>query len=244
MSEARTVTDLVDRLPARPHAATQMPAKIAASIIKVKKQVKQLGQDGNNSFAKFRYVSVDKFYDVIGRLMADAGLFVVTDETNITAETRETQTDNGAVKRSVWITATYELYLFHETGEQYGPVHRTIMVPATGPQAFGSGMSYVEKYFLRSLFKVPTGEEDADAAEQTGVPSGNAAPANGARISAEQKSEIVALLKKCDPDGADPGFTGRFLKHMGATTVDQLRATQFADAVEALENKIASKAKT
>lgn len=230
MSEARTVTDLVDRLPARPHAATQMPAKIAASIIKVKKQVKQLGQDGNNSFAKFRYVSVDKFYDVIGRLMADAGLFVVTDETNITAETRETQTDNGAVKRSVWITATYELYLFHETGEQYGPVHRTIMVPATGPQAFGSGMSYVEKYFLRSLFKVPTGEEDADAAEQTGVPS-RSAPANGARISLAQKDELIALMKET---GAD---TARFLAYMNANTIDELPAGLFADAKAALEKK-------
>jgi hypothetical protein len=34
-------------------------------------------------------------------------------------------------------------------------------------------MSYAEKYFLRSLFKVPTGEEDADAHPQEGLPKNN-----------------------------------------------------------------------
>lgn len=150
----------------------KMPPEIAAAIVKVKKQVKQLGKDERNQFAKFNYVSVDKFYDVIGRMMAEAGIFVITDEVGIAAEKRETVTESGQVKSAVWITATYELALFHETGVEYGPIHRTIMVQATGPQAFGSGMSYVEKYFLRSLFKVPTGEEDADAAPQEGVPEG------------------------------------------------------------------------
>lgn len=153
-------------LPYRP----KMPPAIAAAIVQVKKEVKQLGKDEENKFAKFNYVSVDKFYDVIGRLMAKAGLFIVTDETSIAAETREAQTEQGQVKKSIWITATYELTLFHESGAEYGPIHRTIMVQATGPQAFGSGVSYVEKYFLRSLFKVPTGEQDVDAAPQEGVP--------------------------------------------------------------------------
>lgn len=150
----------------------KMPPAIAAAVIAVKKQVRQLGKDEENKFARFKYVSVDKFYEVIGQLMANAGLFVVTDEMSIATEKRETQTEQGQVKASVWITATYELFLFHESGAEYGPIHRTIMVQATGPQAFGSGMSYVEKYFLRSLFKVPTGEDDADAAPQEGVPEG------------------------------------------------------------------------
>ena len=56
--------------------------------------------------------------------------------------------------------------LYHTSGTSYGPIHRKMMVAATGPQAFGSSQSYIEKYFLRALFKVPTGETDADADEQ------------------------------------------------------------------------------
>lgn len=156
----------------------RMPPEIGKAIVAVKKQVRSLGKDQENKFARFRYVSVDQFYAEIGQLMAAEGLFVVTDETSIITERRETSNDQGQVKAAVWITAAYELMLFHESGAEYGPIHRTIMVQATGPQAFGAGMSYVEKYFLRALFKVPTGEEDADASPQEGVPAGVASRAS------------------------------------------------------------------
>jgi len=147
-----------------------MPPEIGKAVIGVTKQVKQLGKDQDNKFARFKYVSIDKFYAVIGQLMATEGLFLIADETSISTERREVTSDQGQTKTAMWITATYELMLFHESGAEYGPIHRTIMVAATGPQAFGSGLSYVEKYFLRSLFKVPTGEDDAEADSQDGLP--------------------------------------------------------------------------
>lgn len=148
-----------------------MPPEIAKAILVVAKQIKQLGKDETNAFAKFQYVSVDKFYAVVGPMMAEAGLFTMVEEASAATDLRETQTEGGQVKKSVWLTANYEITVFHESGVQYGPVHRMITVPATGPQAFGSGMSYEEKYFLRGLFKIPTGEQDADGEEQTGVPT-------------------------------------------------------------------------
>lgn len=187
-----------------------MPPEVAKAIIAVKKQVKQLGKDDENKFAKFKYVSVDKFYAIVGQMMAAAGLFVVTDEISCDVSKRETQTDQGQVKSSVWLTAQYEMTLFHESGTQYGPIHRTITVPATGPQAFGSAMSYAEKYFLRSLFKVPTGEEDADAEAQDGVPQVTAQrPAKGQQQPEEAKhkawvrkalGELLAMRSKHDMD--------------------------------------------
>ena len=48
-------------------------------------------------------------------------------------------------------------------GESIGPLHRSIMVPASmGSQAFGSAQSYALKQFLRSLFQISTGEKDQD----------------------------------------------------------------------------------
>ena len=169
----------------------KMPPEIAKAIVKVSSEVRQLGQDGRNQFAKFDYVSVDKFYDQIGQLMAKAGIFVLCHEASVLTERREATGENGVTKTSVWITFVYDLFLYHESGTGYGPVQRTIMVPATGPQAFGSGMSYVEKYFLRSLFKVPTGEQDADADPQEGVPAaGNVKSAKTATPKADPPKPV------------------------------------------------------
>jgi|HubBroStandDraft_1064217.scaffolds.fasta_scaffold21533_4 hypothetical protein len=178
-------------------ARIKMPPEIAKAILVVAKQIKQLGKDETNAFAKFQYVSVDKFYAVVGPMMAEAGLFTLVEEASAQTDLRETQIDNGQVKKSVWLTANYEITVFHETGVQYGPIHRMITVPATGPQAFGSGMSYVEKYFLRGLFKIPTGEEDADGEEQTGVPTvkGAVAKPKGIVAGAAPKSSQAPAAK-------------------------------------------------
>lgn len=174
-----------------------MPPEIAKAIIAVKKKVKQLGKDDENKFARFKYVSVDKFYDNIGPLMAEAGLFVICEEVGCDVAPRESTNDAGVTKTSVWLSAHYELTLFHETGVQYGPIHRMITVPATGPQAFGSGMSYVEKYFLRGLFKIPTGEQDADAEAQEGVPAvrGGAKPGSKAPATTASHPKDVEARK-------------------------------------------------
>lgn len=147
-----------------------MPPEIGKAIVAVKKQVKSLAKDEENKFARFKYVSVDAFYEAIGPLMANAGLVLFTDEVEVITEQRETTNDQGQLRTSVWLVIKYDLTLYHESGASYGPKRRTMMVPATGPQAFGAAESYVEKYYLRGLFKVPTGEQDADAEKQDALP--------------------------------------------------------------------------
>lgn len=148
-----------------------MPVEIAKAVIAVKRQIERIGKDETNAFAKFKYASVDQFYEAVGPLMAQAGLFDLVQEVDLNVEMREVQQENGAIKKSLWLTANYEIWMYHESGCQFGPIPRKIIVPATGPQAFGSGQSYVEKYFLRALFKIPTGEADADAERQEGIPA-------------------------------------------------------------------------
>ena len=83
---------------------------------------------------------------------------------------KETKGYDGRSKFSTWMETTYFIHLFHASGAMWGPFKRAISVRADGPQSFGMGPSYVEKYFLRSLFKVSTGEEDADAHPKDGLP--------------------------------------------------------------------------
>ena len=148
-----------------------MPPEIAKAVIAVKRKIERIGKDETNTFAKFKYTSVDAFYEAVGPIMAEAGLFDLVQERSMEVTMREVAKDNGDVRKSLWLTGEYDIWMYHESGAQFGPIPRTIIVPATGPQAFGSGQSYVEKYFLRALFKIPTGDADADSERQEGVPT-------------------------------------------------------------------------
>ena len=139
-----------------------IPPEIAAAIIAVKQKVKQLGADDRNEHGRYNFVSVDKFYATIGKLMADVGLALLIDET---------ATDVRASDKSgnPWLFAQYDLTFMHESGALSHPLHRSCALPISGPQAYGAAQSYIEKQFLRQVFKVPTGEKDADDTPTDGV---------------------------------------------------------------------------
>lgn len=145
--------------PIEPRGA--MPAEIAKAIVEVCKKVKTLGTDERNEHAKYAYVSVDKFIETIGPLMAAAGLVLTQDE--IAADVRQ-QGDKA------WLFVRYAFGLSHTSGAGWGPVYRSVALQALGPQSFGAAESYMLKRFLRGLFMVPTGEKDADDLPQDGLP--------------------------------------------------------------------------
>ncbi len=179
-----------------------MPPEIAKAVVKVMGEVKKLGKDTRNDHGKYNYVSVDQFFDQIGKLMHDAGIFVVVNETECETAVRTTVDQWGKEKSSAWLTSHYDLFIYHETGVSHGPIKRTIQVSASGPQSYGSAISFVEKYFLRSLFKIPTGEQDADADAQEGLPANarKAPPAPPpppkptAESSAELREKMIATI--------------------------------------------------
>lgn len=146
-----------------------VPHQIARAIIVVKQQVKQLGTDEHNEHGRYNYVSVDKFYDHIGKLMASAGLALLIDET--ATEVKEGKSGNP------WLFAQYDLSFMHETGAVSEPLRRSLALPINGPQTYGAAQSYIEKQFLRQVFKIPTGEKDADDTAQNDAPATGSQPA-------------------------------------------------------------------
>lgn len=129
-----------------------MPPEIAEAIIFVLARVKTLVKDNVNKHGGYKYVSYDNFLAIIGPLLAEAGLIIVMNES-------ESHSDGK------WLHVTFQIYLYHSSGKHYGPISRTQAVMANGPQAYASAQSFVEKYFMRQTFKIPTGEElefDAD----------------------------------------------------------------------------------
>lgn len=162
--------------------AARMPDSIAQAIIAIKKQIKQLGVDERNQHAGYNYVSVDKFYATVGPVMAAAGLALLIDETASAVEVSETTDRDGKLRKTPWLYVHYALAFMHEDGSVSDPMRRSLAMPINGPQTYGAAQSYVEKQFLRQVFKVPTGEKDADEVAQNEdapargrPPSGNGA---------------------------------------------------------------------
>lgn len=152
----------------------QMPVEIIKAIVGVMGKVKKLGKEGNNTFQRYKFTSVDQFYEAVGPLLSEHGLCSLAFERSLTVETRETSNDQGVVKKGTWLVAEYDFVLYHESGACSGPIARTIQVQATGAQSYASAQSYAEKYFWRNLLKIPTGDKDeVDASQQEGLPEGN-----------------------------------------------------------------------
>jgi hypothetical protein len=148
-----------------------MPPEIAKAIISVMKAVRAIGKDAKTDFGrKYAYVSVDAFYEQIGPLMAANGIFDLVLEQSLDVQMRVTVDEYNKEKKANWLIGVYHIYVYHDSGVFYGPIKREMQVRADGPQAYGSAPSYLEKYFLRQLFKVPTGDADADNHPQEGIP--------------------------------------------------------------------------
>lgn len=155
--------------------AITIPTEVSAAIVTVMTGIKTLGKEDTNRFQKYDFVSVDRFLEAVGPLCAAAGLVILQEEESVDISTKETTDDYGKTKTSAWLTVRYGFTLAHSSGAAYGPMHRTVMVPANGAQAFGSAQSYALKQFMRAQFQIPTGDkDDADHHQASPLPSRSA----------------------------------------------------------------------
>lgn len=135
-----------------------MAPEIADGVNGVCTKVKRAIHDHRNTHGGgYGYTSVDTFYEDMGPLLAEAGLFIVMNEVEAASDGK-------------WLTLTFAFYIYHKSGKAFGPVMRSQGVLANGPQAYAAAQSYAEKYFIRQLFKIPTGEKEADADSQKNEP--------------------------------------------------------------------------
>lgn len=174
----------------------KMPPEIAKAIVAVMAKIKPLEKDaGGSGGVRYKYVSVDQFYELVGRSMAEAGIFLVAFEHSIDIRTRSSTDDRGGVRESTWLSIVFDLMIYHESGAEFGPIQRTTQVVASGPQSYASAQSFVEKYFLRALFKIPTGDSEPDAEEKRTLPAAAGAADGKARADAK-----LAFLERAKID--------------------------------------------
>ena len=182
-----------------------MPEVVAGAVNSVMREVKRLLKSERNREAGFRFASIDDFLAAVNPLCAEAGLIILQDE----LDARLVNDGGNSLDRS-WLWTTFTFTLAHKSGAIYGPLTRSVMVPARGAQAFGSAQSYALKQFMRSLFQIPTGDkEDADFAVPARLPEtvkrGTARRGNG-QAAAKRGTRLKAGGKGAGGDAGKQGI--------------------------------------
>jgi len=116
--------------------------------------------------------------------------------------------------------------LTHESGQQmrFGPL--TMPVSKADAQGVASASTYGRRYHLMAVCAV-VGDDDDDGARATAYAPAKSDPP----ITDEQVANLEALVSEVGADAA------AFLKYMKADALASIRASQYADAVNALRRK-------
>lgn len=135
-----------------------MKPETIKAIIETRTKVGNLGKAAFNPHGRYKYVSIDTYYEKVAAAAAANGLAWVATERSF-----ELLPD---IFKAPTVRITYSVTLMHSSGEvipDFSVV--TIVHPVQGAQTVGSAMSYLDKVFMRQLFSVATGEAGADADE-------------------------------------------------------------------------------
>ena len=135
-----------------------MPASIVQAVAKIQRAVQSVKRDGRNAHGGYEYASTDAIYAAISAKMGEAGLTILTLE-----DDPEIKTVDGPKGPQRWCRFKFRFILATEDGTWTdASCARTLYMQVLGPQTHMAAQSYAEKTFLRSLFKLPTGDLDLD----------------------------------------------------------------------------------
>ena len=139
-----------------------MPPSIVKAVCRVQATMGAVAKSTKNAHGGYMFSSADDIYAAVTRKLGEVGLMIMPLEE--LAETVRIEKDG---KTSQWLKAVFSFVLATEDATWHDPrSKRTLFIQVTGPQTFQAAQSYVEKAYLRSLFKIPTGDLDLDSMPQ------------------------------------------------------------------------------
>lgn len=190
-----------------------MKPETIKAIIATREQVGSLGKSAMNPHGRYKYVSIDTYYEKVAVAAAKNGLSWIASENDF-----QIMPDVG---KTGIIKATYDVSLMHSSGDYIRDFTTlTIIHPIQGAQTVGSAMSYLDKVFMRQLFSVATGEKDGDADET------NPADIIGSEMKAPVKEvapadhEKIKQIEEALTNGAAMAETEKALKEFWAEHYD------------------------
>lgn len=137
-----------------------MPSSIVQAVCKVMASLDAVKKSAFNQQGSYKYASADDIYAAVVLRMAEAGLMVTALEAK---EPAIIDAVNKKGEPTRWAKITFQFVLATtDASWTDATCTRTVMLQILGPQTFMAAQSYCEKAFLRSLFKLPTGEMELD----------------------------------------------------------------------------------
>lgn len=178
------------------------PDPIPGSIVKaqcyVMSKVGAIAKNGYNKHGGYKHSTADDVYAAVIRLMAEAGLVLLTSERLCEIKRFEITDKDGAPKTVQW--AHFEFGFTWATEDATWTdegAKRTLYLQVTGPQTFQAAQSFAEKSYLRSTLKLATGDIDLDSYAQADTEEGMV------KLAAPRKPKSSAAAKR---DGTDKTF--------------------------------------
>lgn len=167
----------------------KMPKPIAEAIVSIMEKVDYVQKKGENKFHNYKFAAVGDILAKLQPAMAETGLSVVQHEVS-----------HALIADAALMTATYEFILSHKNGDTWEerPRH-TGMAGARNTKggfddkALNKCHTAARKYFLLSLFQIPTGDvadpdADDDREDTGGKTPPPPPPPKTAELTPEQKA--------------------------------------------------------
>lgn len=207
----------------------KIPKSIVRAICEIKKTIEAVAKTQKNSHGGYMFSSTDDIYAAVARKMGQVGLVILPLEERCEIVRIEKEGKDGKPQTVQWAHLEYSFALATDEDTWTDPrAKRTLYIQVTGPQTFQAATSFVEKAYLRSLFKIPSGDMDLDSMPQSETEEGQVAlNGNGGK----RKSSYAA--KK---DGTDKVFNEIKQKIEQAPSVEMLEQIPdlYADEIGAL----------
>ena len=152
-------------------SGTEQSKQVISALVNAAKAMPSLVKDDKNVHGGYNYAGIDLFYSDVASVALGFGLTWKVREVSF-----DVMPDFG--KYGTIVTG-YAFDLMHEeTGTIWLDFFAcSIAHPPQGAQTAGSALSYADKLFMRTVFKVVTGEKDADATDNTMGANANSSPA-------------------------------------------------------------------
>lgn len=151
----------------REASLTPIHSSIVMAISKIMSVTEAVKKSQRNSHGGYNFSSTDDIYAALTKKMGEVGLVLLTMEKASEVVRIEATDKDGKPKISQWLKVKYQFWLATEKATWTHETNvRTLFIQVTGPQTFQAAQSFAEKSYLRSLFKIPTGDLDLDAMPQ------------------------------------------------------------------------------
>lgn len=139
-----------------------IPASIVQAVCRIQASLEAVKKTGKNPHGGYQFASTDDIYASLTRKMGEVGLMILPLE--VESEVVRIDKDGKTVQ---WLRAAFEFVLATPEATWSDPrSKRSLFIMINGPQTHQAAASYAEKAYLRSLFKIPSGDVDLDSMPQ------------------------------------------------------------------------------